>query len=199
MRSRERGGARGSPAAGDGQGKQTLQERGGGGWSEALGMEMGLETWATRTHEEQTGEVNTDAPTSKSTPPVHFQSCCSHVPPGPTLPVTLSRLTPPPGTLFTSSPSPSPAHLSPGPSLSSSSSSLRKLKLSRACSTVMLRLEARLRVRPCFCWGCEGSQRHGLAAFPVLPQPSPAILTISRLSSRVTSCSRPCSSGNWPR
>lgn len=51
--------------------------------------------------------------------------------------------------------------LSPGPSLSSSSSSLRKLKLSRACSTVMLRLEARLRVRPCLCWDCKEGQSHG--------------------------------------
>uniref|UniRef100_A0A4X1ULD8 Uncharacterized protein n=1 Tax=Sus scrofa TaxID=9823 RepID=A0A4X1ULD8_PIG len=34
------------------------------------------------------------------------------------------------------------------------------------------------------------------AALPVLPQPSTGLLTMSRLSSRVTSCSRPCSSGN---
>lgn len=167
----------------------------------------GLETWASRTHEEYMGEVNTDAPTSKSTPPVHFQSCCTthefHLAPPP---VPLSCLTPSSGTHLTSSPLPisisfSPHHLSPGPSLSSSSSSLRKLKLSRACSTVMLRLEARLRVRPCLCWGCEGSQSccYCLAACPVLPQPNPALLTMSRLSSRITSCSRPCSSGNWPR
>lgn len=124
----------------------------------------------------------------------------------PHLTFLLSCLTPSPGTHLTYSPSPnpislSPRHLSPGPSLSSSSSSLRKLKLSRACSTVMLRLEARLRVRPCLCWGCEGSQSccHGLAALPVLPPPNPALLTMSRLSRRITSCSRPCSSGNWPR
>lgn len=37
---------------------------------------------------------------------------------------------------------------------------------------------------------------------PTAGLPSPARLarlTMSRLSSRVTSCSRPCSSGNWPR
>lgn len=31
-----------------------------------------------KTHEEYMGGINTDAPTSKSTPPVHFQSCCTH-------------------------------------------------------------------------------------------------------------------------
>ena len=122
-------------------------------------------------------------------------------PPGLTSPVPLSHLSPSPGTHLPSYPSPHPSRLSPGLSLSSSSSSLRKLKLSRACSTVMLRLEARLRVRPCLCWGFEGCQSccPCLAALPVPLQPSPALLTISRLSSRVTSCSRPCSSGNWPR
>lgn len=154
------------------------------------------------------GGENTETSTSKSIPscllPALLLSSCAQ--PGPTSPVPLSHLTPSPGIHLTSSPSaspiaPSPPHLSPGPSLSSSSFSLRKLKLSRACSTVMLRLEARLRVRPCLCWGCEGSQSrcHCLAALLVLPESSPALLTMSRLSSRVTSCSRPCSSGNWPR
>lgn len=92
------------------------------------------------------------------------------------------RLTPSPGSrLIHPHLTPSrlaPRHLSPGPSLSSSSSSLRKLKLSRACSTVMLRLEARLRVRPCLCWGWEGSQRpcHCLAGRPpraATAQPGP--------------------------
>lgn len=146
----------------------------------------------------------------------------SRILPGPTLPVPIlpfSQLTCSSSDLhcFTSSPSSLPApvssqaclawspHLSPGSSLSlsSSSSSLRKLKLSRACSTVMLRLEARLRVRPCLCWDYKGGQSYlPLATIPELPQPSPAqpsFLTMSRLSSRVTSCSRPCSSGNWPR
>lgn len=132
-------------------------------------------------------------------PPVFLLSLCAL--PGPTSPVPLSGLSPSPGTHLTSSPSPDHPHLSPGPSMSSSSSSLRKLKLSRACSTVMLRLEARLRVRPCLCWGCEGSQCY--LPLPGCPPGAaaayPALLTMSRLSSRVTSCSRPCSSGNWPR
>lgn len=152
------------------------------------------------------GGMNTDVPASKSIPshpppssPPPILLLSLRAPPGLTSPVPLSRLSPSPATHLPSSPAPSPSHLSPG--LSLSSSSLRKLKLSRACSTVMLRLEARLRVRPCLCWGCEGRESccPCLAALPALPQTSPALLTISRLSSRVTSCSRPCSSGNWPR
>lgn len=123
------------------------------------------------------GGENTDASASKPTPscqlPVSLLSSVLSLAPPYVFPFLISLL----HLAFTSPlpPRPAPSHLSPGPSLSSSSFSLRKLKLSRACSTVMLRLEARLRVRPCLCWGCEGSQSccHCLAALPVLPQPNP--------------------------